>query len=337
MPFFQGALPPHGPAPDAPGLPLLSERLALTSLVLSSTIAGWSAYRFQRSIFMRRFQAADLHSYHATLDNGQVHYWAGGKGDGKPLLLIHGFGADAMFGWGEQAPLAKDRFVIMPDLLWFGESHSHASDFSPRFQAETIVQLLDHLAIEHVDVVGISYGGFVAGELASGWGERVDRLVIVDSPGHTYTMDDYHDMLDRLGLDSVGDLVVPEDPSGVARLLQVAYHRPPPIVPNFVAKDVYAHMFVRWKREKIRLLDFLLSIADDVGPDDYDIDCPAMVLWGEHDNLFPAPLGFRLASAVNAPTEVRVMPGAAHAPNMERPALFNRHLTRFFETTPSRA
>lgn len=304
------------------------ERLALTSVALSSTVAGWSAYHIQQARLARRFRAHNVTDYRATLDHGQLHYWAGGRGDGKPLLLLHGFGADALFGWGEQYRLAHDHFLIAPDLLWFGESHSHASNFTPLFQAEAMVQLLDHLAIDKVDVVGISYGGFVAGELANAFPDRIDRLVMVDSPGFTYTMDDYHEAMDRLGLDSVADLVAPESASGVRRLVQLAYYRPPPL-PMFVARDLYAHMYVRWKREKVRLLDNLLTMANQVGPEDYDIQADTLLLWGEHDELFPVHLAHRLAAAASQKVEIGIIPRANHAPNMERADIFDARLRAF--------
>ncbi|MCB9663300.1 MAG: alpha/beta fold hydrolase [Alphaproteobacteria bacterium] len=307
---------------------MFTERIALTSLVLSSTLAGWSAFAVQRARLQRRFHAAGLRSYQATLENGQVHYWAGGHDTGRPLLLVHGFGGDALFGWGEQASLARDRFVILPDLLWFGESHSHVEDFTPAFQAETMRQLLDHLAIEKADVVGISYGGFVAGELAARHPARVGKLGMVDSPGHAYTLDDYHAALDRLGIDSIAELVVPDSPDGVRRLLKLAYHRPPP-VPAFVARDVFAHMFVRWRREKIRLLDHLLDLAVDLDEGRYQLDHPAIVMWGSGDELFPVSLAYRLAHKLQGPTEVCVLPDANHAPNMERSLMFNARLAAF--------
>lgn len=308
---------------------MLVERVTLTTLLLTSAMAGLSFYRYERGRLESRFQAHGLASYKASLDGGDVHYWAGGNPTGRPLLLIHGFGGDALFGWAGQAPLAKERFIIAPDLLWFGESHGAEDDFSAVRQAEVVAQLLDHLAIPEADVVGISYGGFVLLELAQLVPERIRRAVFVDSPGHVFSLDDYHDALDRLELDSVADLVVPEDPTGVRRLMQIGYHRPPPI-PMFVARDVYANMFVKWKAQKVRLLDHLLELARHVDPDAYAIPMPTLVLWGDHDALFPPALAHRLAEAIGPHARVRMIPQTNHAPNLERPIFFNQRLREFF-------
>lgn len=307
---------------------MLTERLTLNALMLSAVAGGWSFHR----VFLQRMQAmfrrAGLGEYTARLEHGVVHYHAGGEGQRRPLLLIHGFGGDAMWGWYGQTGLARDHFLVIPDLLWFGGSHGRRDDWSTTYQAATLVELLDHLAIDRADVVGISYGGFVALELAHGWGDRVGRLLLMDSPGHTYTLDDYHEMLERKDLDSVAELVVPDGPAGVPELLSLAYHRPPP-VPGFVARDIYTNMFLSHRDEKVRLLDDLLARADEYGADDFHIPQRTRILWGEKDDLFPPHLAWRLAAALGDQADVRIIPRAAHAPPLERPLRVNREIRSF--------
>ncbi len=310
---------------------MITDRLALTSIVLSSVLSGFSAYNVQRARFARTFAGVRVAEHTATLDSGQVHYWLGGFPGQTPLLLIHGFGGDALFGWAPNAPLARDRLILAPDLQWFGQSHTHVGDYTPAFQAKVILELLDHLALDQVDVVGISYGGFVLLELASRWPDRFRRIVVVDSPGHVYSLVDYHKACDAVGIDSLANLVVPATSAGVRRLLQIAYYWPPP-VPAFVARDVFAHMFSQTRREKIRLIDALLEQAGDPSLADRVVPQPTLIVWGEHDALFPLSLAYRLAAALPNARGVEVLPGTAHAPNMETPRRFERAVRRFLDT-----
>ena len=54
----------------------------------------------------------------------------------------------------------------MADLLWFGDSTSTDRTFGLDHQVEALAALLRHLGIEDARVVGTSYGGFVAWDLA---------------------------------------------------------------------------------------------------------------------------------------------------------------------------
>ncbi len=304
------------------------ERLALNSLITTATLSGWSFFQWEEARLRRKFARHRVRTYRASLPNGEVHYWAGGKPGAQPLLLIHGFGADAMWGWAGQIDLARDHFLIAPDLLWFGRSHSSSDDFSSRFQAEAFVQLLDHLAIDQVDVAGISYGGFVGLELAHHHPDRVRKLVMIDSPGHTFTLDDYQELLVRNDIDSIAELIVPEGPADIPRLLDIAYYWPPPL-PRFIARDLYAHMFTTWTDQKVRLLDNLLARASEIDPDEYEFHHETLLLWGDKDTLFPPELAHRLARHLGAQAKVEIIRRAKHAPNLERPLVFNRALRSF--------
>ena len=97
---------------------------------------------------------------------------------GPPVVLHHGFAADALTNW--QAPgivdrlLAAGRRVVALDARGHGRSgkpHDPAAYDSPAM-ARDVSALLDHLDVERVDLVGYSMGGFVALEVAT----RDDRL-----------------------------------------------------------------------------------------------------------------------------------------------------------------
>ncbi len=295
--------------------------LARRGLLAATTLGGWSFVALQERLFEFRFEAAGLRAERFVLPSANLHVWHGGARRGRPLLLLHGFGADALWGWVPQSALAKDRTLIVPDLAWFGRSEGTRGAWDTRDQARAMIELLDALDVEEVDVAGISYGGFVALELAAGWGKRVRRLVLIDSPGHNYTLADYHDMLERLGLESVSDLVVPNTARDVKRLVKLAWFRAPP-VPSFVARDVFAKMFQSHRDEKVRLLDALLARAARIDPSAYHIPQPTLILWGDRDPLFPLPLAHRLAAAIGPHAHVEVVANASHAPNLEHPSRF---------------
>lgn len=88
----------------------------------------------------------------------------------QTVLLLHGFGASAMWQWLHQVrALGSAGFnVVMPDLVFFGGSWSSSAERSIGFQANAMSLLMQHLGKDTFHVCGISYGGFVAYRSAAG-------------------------------------------------------------------------------------------------------------------------------------------------------------------------
>ena len=106
-----------------------------------------------------------------------VHEW--GAADGQPLLCLHGVTSHAV----RFRRLAQERFaafrVIAADLRGHG-----ASGWEPPWALEThvadLIETMDSLDLERVDIVGHSFGGRIALELAAQHPGRVSSLVLYD-------------------------------------------------------------------------------------------------------------------------------------------------------------
>jgi pimeloyl-ACP methyl ester carboxylesterase len=105
-------------------------------------------------------------------------------GSGESLLLIHGLGY-ARWGWEPVLPgLAKEFDVILFDNRGIGESDAPPGPYTVAEMAADAIQVLDEAGLERAHVVGTSLGGMVAQELALGYPDRVDRLVLAcTTPG----------------------------------------------------------------------------------------------------------------------------------------------------------
>jgi poly(3-hydroxyoctanoate) depolymerase len=101
----------------------------------------------------------------------------GRRGAGRPLLLITGIGAH-MDMWAPFARLADDRELIAFDAPGAGLSQRPRLPLRMPDLARIVEELLDALALERVDVLGYSFGGAVAQELARHAPDRVRRLVL---------------------------------------------------------------------------------------------------------------------------------------------------------------
>jgi poly(3-hydroxyalkanoate) depolymerase len=98
-------------------------------------------------------------------------------GTGPPLLVTSGIGASLELTQPFRAALAA-RSTIAWDAPGAGESELPRGRPSLRRVADHAVDLLDELRLEQVDVMGISWGGLLAQELARRSPSRVRRLVL---------------------------------------------------------------------------------------------------------------------------------------------------------------
>ncbi|NOY28461.1 MAG: alpha/beta hydrolase [Oligoflexia bacterium] len=199
-----------------------------------------------------------LQEYRTVLGARQVHFWMGGSG--PPLVLVHGFGGDGLTTWAKQIDiLSQTHTLIIPDLLWFGDSTAVGLEPTLDLQVDTMMDLLDQLHVARFDIAGISYGGFVALLLSQRYADRVDHVVIVDSPGPVFDAADQQAMNQRLGVDDPADVFVPQTPQDVGRLLSLV--RPHgPAIPRFVLRDIQRAYFLCDQDQHRALLTNLESV-----------------------------------------------------------------------------
>ncbi|MFQ3545079.1 alpha/beta hydrolase [Halobacillus rhizosphaerae] len=98
-------------------------------------------------------------------------------GEGEPLVFIHppGMGRKVFI---EQHPLAKHYRLILPDLSGHGDSDVVNACPDLSFFAKEIKQLLDHLQLEKVVLVGYSCGGMISQEFALTYPSRLKALIL---------------------------------------------------------------------------------------------------------------------------------------------------------------
>lgn len=116
------------------------------------------------------------------VDVGGTQIFTRDEGEGDPpLLLLHGFPQTGYCWRAVSAELAGDHRVIAPDVPGFG-----LSDSPPAFDPGTVARLLDayldRLDCERAVIVGHDWGGAFAFRMALDFPERVEKLVITNSP-----------------------------------------------------------------------------------------------------------------------------------------------------------
>jgi pimeloyl-ACP methyl ester carboxylesterase len=112
----------------------------------------------------------------ACSDDARIYYER--RGSGPALLLVPGIPATSA-DWFPFADGLTERFTtIVYDNRGSGRSDAPVGPYSTPQLAGDAVAVLDALGVQRAHVFGVSMGGMIAQELALGFPDRVDRLVL---------------------------------------------------------------------------------------------------------------------------------------------------------------
>jgi len=105
-------------------------------------------------------------------------------GDGKPLVLLHGFGGSSQ-NWHPFTPqLSEHHRLIVVDLRGHGHSTNPENKFTHREAAIDVFLLLEKLGIDQFSAMGISSGGMTLLHMATSQPGRIDSMVLVSATTH---------------------------------------------------------------------------------------------------------------------------------------------------------
>ncbi len=114
-------------------------------------------------------------------EDGQILYRMGGEGN--PLLLLH-MTPRSSDEFRELMPiLAENRRAIAMDLMGLGDSDKPPRVYSIADYAKTIIALWDELGIKKSSILGNLTGGYIAGEVAAAYPDRVNKLILCNVHG----------------------------------------------------------------------------------------------------------------------------------------------------------
>lgn len=116
----------------------------------------------------------------AEIHGFQMHYEE--RGEGEPLLLLHGFtgsGADWVHVFPSGLPDGFRSIVV--DLRGHGRSTNPSRAFTFRQSARDVLALLDRLGIDRCKAIGMSAGAKTLLHVATGQRDRVDAMVLVSA------------------------------------------------------------------------------------------------------------------------------------------------------------
>jgi pimeloyl-ACP methyl ester carboxylesterase len=244
------------------------------------------------------------------------------RGEGEPVLFLHGFPFTGALWHPVVERLGGDWRCILPDLRGMGHSPATPAAGMDDY-ADDLARLLDALGETRLPVlVGMSMGGYVAFAFARRHPERVRALALVATRAQADTEEGARGRL------ATADRVLREGS-------------------RVVADDMLGKLFAASASEELRarwhatiaatppegVAAALRAMA--ARPDSFgtlrELDRPVLVVMGEEDAIVAVEDGRRMAEAARAGRPVTV-PGAGHMAPAERPDAVADALRRFLDS-----
>ncbi|GGM76812.1 alpha/beta hydrolase [Lentzea pudingi] len=212
------------------------------------------------------------------------------------LLLHGGGGAPTMTSFATLLAERTGTQVLAPVHPGFGGTPKPAGLTGVRELARYYVEMLDSSDLTDVVVVGNSFGGWLAAEIALLASPRVSGAMIVNGIGVEV---DGHPMTDVRGL-------------SVAEIRSFSFHDPSklPVPPTGAGPSPDVRALVGYAGPSMSDPTLLGRLAG--------VTIPVHVLWGESDRIVDPAYGKAFAAAIPSAT-FTLLPRTGHLPQVETP------------------
>lgn len=234
------------------------------------------------------------------------------QGGEETLLLLHGlFGALSNFQ-GIITHFSDKMNVVVPILPIF---ELPIRKLSVAGLAEYVAELVDHKGLGKVHVLGNSLGGHIALLFALAHPDKVASITLTGSSGL---------------FESAMGSTFPKrgDYEFIKTKTEATFYRP-----EVATKELVDEVFdiVNDRNKAIRIIATSKSaVRHNLGDKLGEIEAPTLLVWGKEDNVTPAFVGEKFNELIKN-SKLIFVDECGHAPMMEHPEQFNKHLEAFLE------
>jgi 3-oxoadipate enol-lactonase len=255
-----------------------------------------------------------------SIDAGGAEIYYETTGEGDPLVLIMGLGADSR-GWAMQTSAFAERYrVVLIDNRGVGKSSVPPGPYTTAQMATDTLTVIEAEGIARAHVLGVSLGGAIAQELALLAPDRIRSLAL----GCTWAGPT--DWRSRIRATQLGILQT-EGVEALVRFRVLFIFSPPLFQKAPALMDVIEKTMGETSLDGY-LLQLDAAEAHDARARLGSVRAPTVVLTGKRDILVPPELSMEVASLI--PGAELVMLDTAHAIQLEEAERFNQTVLDFF-------
>jgi len=252
-----------------------------------------------------------------TAGSETIRYYE--RGNGVPLVLIHGMFGDFLDWEPVLEPLAAQNRVIAVDLPGFGGSSKPRREYSAEFFVSTLREFFGQLGIGQCILAGNSFGGQIAILYTLAHPDSVRKLLLANSGGFQRYSEQERAVVEPRFSESVLAGLTPQIN---ALLFGGVFTKPSEMSARYLEKQ-------NAKLERADYKDYAYSIASSIRLSlaSYLVDrfgeirCPTLIVWGENDQVLPVVQAETAVGRLRF-GELKRLTGCGHVPQLECPDRF---------------
>lgn len=258
-------------------------------------------------------EAGEATPAYAFVDVGGIRTRYARKGQGPPVLFIHGFAGDLDNWLFNLDAIAEGHEVIALDLPGHGQSEARLPGATIAALAAFVARFMEAIGVERAHVVGHSMGGAIASQMALDAPLRVASVALVGSAG----------LGDEINAGYVDGFVAASSRRELKPVLEQLFANPE-LVSRKLVDDMLKYKRIDGVDDVLRTLARGLFAngrqIEQPGRRLAEAGRPVLVVWGRDDRIIPS------AHAAQAPAgaTVAVLDGAGHMVQMEKASEVNR-------------
>ena len=249
------------------------------------------------------------------INNLEINYKE--AGEGKPLLILHGWEGSSDSWIKVQEILAKNGYkVICPDFPGFGKSKTPPKAWGVDDYSNFILNLIETLRLQNFFLLGHSFGGRVATKFVIAYPEKIKSLILCDSAGIKQKWGPKEKLLFRLS--KIGNALFTAKP--LVRFKDRA-------------RNVF-YLFLRHKdytradgvmKETIKKV-----LEEDLLPILSKIKNRTLIVWGQQDKIVPIKYAYIFKEKIEN-SELKILPKVGHSPHLEAPEKLAEIIIKFIK------
>jgi len=186
--------------------------LLLVSWILLNIGCGYIVKNEKHQVYSKPKYGQDRF---VIVQDHNIHYVE--AGEGQHVLLIPGAWSSYRY-WNRVIPLLSKHYQLLAmDYLGVGDSDKPRSGFvyTVQEQADLIAKILERLQIPQAHIIGTSYGGGIALNLAARYPDRVGKIVAIEGNGMKHKKVPYRPVEGLLKWPLIGDISISVTRSGL--------------------------------------------------------------------------------------------------------------------------